>query len=728
MHDRRGAVVRRFSLSVALIATFAILVPPLPAGSDAGEPLTSFHREWVWSTARYVSAEGGLQALDFAGNGTRDILARNHGRWLQVKASDPLVVGWSSLTYAEGLRVLTTADVDGRPEVVAVAASTSGSRVFIHDGATKAILGSFPILGYEIRAAAVGDLNGIGGLEIALCGPDALYVYDYGTGGLLATKVGFDCRDLATGQVDGDPQLEIALAGNLFGGFLLDGLTLEVQWADLVGFGAAARFIDVDLDGLDELVAGRDASASLRLIEPTSGVEVWALKEPFRSLETADVDGDGTSEILAGMWSIRVFAPVSGNLLQEFSTDGLEVAALAAGNVDDDPQAEILASAFYEPSVPHHLLVIDTGAGEIQGRANGLSGPFLAAHVADVDGDGDLELLTASASWGPYGPDPALIEFDLLSREPVWQADPISGDSNSKSLGDLEVGQLDTDAGIEICYSATVYSPTYSRIRCLDGATLEPEWDHIFEVGDVPTTLAIAEVDAESGAEIVVGMEDGSVILLDGETGQVHWRSDVLAPALPIESLRVGVVSASSAIEIVTLTPLGSSSVLSVVDAATGSLTGGPWLVTARAVDLAQMDQDEPLEIVLGDENGDVTLFSILTGEESAPIAEVTGEISALSIADTTRDGALDLNMIADGRLVVRELGGDPPFEWSSDLIEFSAGSSDRLRVGNLDGDPLPELAVATGFGFAMFEGPYEILLEDGFETGDTSAWSATSP
>lgn len=648
------------------------------------------------------------------------------GRWLQVLASDPLEVRWTSLPYPEAVQRVLSAEVDGRVEIVVVTASTAVPRIYIHDSASKALLGSFPISSGNVRAAVVDNLAGNGEPEIALCDDNAFFVYDYSSGALVSRKEGFSCSDLAIGQVDADAQLEISWAGNLFGGFLLDGLTLEVQWADPAGFGSASRLIDVDQDGLDELAAGRNEESSLRVIEPLTGSTRWEIEEPFHALAAGDLDGDGLEVLLAGMWTIRAFASSTGVLHSEIPMGDLEILALAVGQVDGDEQPEVLACGYHERSVPPHLLVADGQTGQIEARAEGLSEPFLKLHGEDVDDDGVRDVITASASWIPAGPEPALAIFDARSRELAQTIDPFPESTAGLTLGELIVRQSSEDFQKGLCFTFTTNGPDPSGIRCVDGATFETKWSHELANGIVPTTLHAAEVDEEPGQEIIAGLSDGSVVLLDGDTGASLWGSGTIALSRRVEVLRTFTPNPAASVGIAVLAVGSGTGVLVLLDSSDGSIAAGPWEVSARAMDVAGLEADAQEEIFLGDQEGDVTAFDTLTGEESPPIAQFPEPVVALRIADATRDGLADLSVIQSGQLVVRGLVG-PSFEWASGPID-AVTSPSRLTVGDLDADPLIEIALATRYGFVIFEGPYQELFLDGFESGDTRAWSLAVP
>ena len=65
---------------------------------------------------------------------------------------------------------------------------------------------------------------------------------------------------------------------------------------------------------------------------------------------------------------------------------------------------------------------------------------------------------------------------------------------------------------------------------------------------------------------------------------------------------------------------------------------------------------------------------------------------------------------------------------WSSGYLSRFAGGETGLRVGDFDGNSVPEILVSLDIGIAVFEGPLFPLFADGFESGDTSGWSSTSP
>ncbi len=233
-------------------------------------------------------------------------------------------------------------DGDGRDDVGVVA----DAYVAILSGATGAVfqilaipdLGPFGIFASQ-TAAVIGDVTGDGHAEVAVggrTGPDALanagriIVFDGFTGAPVFLFVGADIERLgaslaAVGDVDGDSFPDL-IAGAPGGQSLVAVDTGEVRI--LRGAGAAAPFavisppagtqqfgatvaatLDLDGDGISEVAVGTTGLlATARIYSIAGGVPalLYEIQDPLalspisRIQGAADLDGDGTRDILAG--------------------------------------------------------------------------------------------------------------------------------------------------------------------------------------------------------------------------------------------------------------------------------------------------------------------------------------------------------------------------------------------------------------------------------------------
>ncbi len=206
--------------------------------------------------------------------------------------------------------------------------------------------------------------------------------------------------------------------------------------------------------------------------------------QPAGSIAVADIDNDGTVEIIAGLWN-----------------DSVETGGLVAINHD----GSVLWSSSYEVN----------GVQQPRQFKFWWGGPS----IADIDGDGDVEIAIGATVFDHTG---ALV-FDGTDASGLtgpageginWAA----GDSNNtiytgtlSLLADLD-GTLDATSGqttLELVTGRTAYNA--------DGSVL---WEADATLAD--GFPAVGDFDGDQDPEIVVSA-DGTVRIHDGLTGDVVW-------------------------------------------------------------------------------------------------------------------------------------------------------------------------------------------------------------
>jgi hypothetical protein len=112
-------------------------------------------------------------------------------------------------------------------------------------------------------------------------------------------------------------------------------------------------------------------------------------------------------------------------------------------------------------------------------------------------------------------------------------------------------------------------------------------------------------------------------------------------------------------------------------------------------------------------------------------LATLPGISRALGVVDLDRDGVLDF-VVVDQFMYLRVVdGATATVAWQGPFLGSEGWGNTpalTLEAGDLDGNGVPDFAVATRYGIFFFEGPLFDLLIDGFESGDTLAWSAIVP
>ncbi len=292
----------------------------------------------------------------------------------------------------------------------------------------------------------------------------------------------------------------------------------------------------------------------------------------FNSIICEDVDGDGREEILFGSYEGKVVSVEYKN--GEYRADwespkyGKRCWGLAAGQFDDDPALEIIigdgdgyvravdgetkkeewksveltrdAHGLLLHDVDHdgkNELVVGTGFKTDQGWGqlhlfeNNDSKPFYSFEpfdsrlreldIADVDGDGEEELVVGSgSSLGDITGEGYLRVFDLETRELEWKSPDLEG-----CIEGLRLTDLDGDGSLEIVAS-TGYR--YREGYCFVYHFEDGEYKRLWKSGNIGPKaygLAVGDIDEDGVLEIVVSNLAGYIYAFNGLSYQQEWKS-----------------------------------------------------------------------------------------------------------------------------------------------------------------------------------------------------------
>ena len=339
-------------------------------------------------------------------------------------------------------------DADGDPDLAIMGLNRNGdAQTLIYEN----VSGTLQVrLDAQIFFASKGDLawgdyDRDGDLDLVITGSDEfdnrrtfLYQTEAGAFSAVGTFDQVASSALDWGDADNDGDLDLALLGlessgasltkvylnDGQGGFddgssqqlmsLLDG---EAAWADHDNDG------DLDLalsgfnstDGTQLLIYGNDPLGSLTEVQSLTGVQ-------GSDLAWGDYDGDGDLDLVAGgdtgtggdspVLSTILYDNDAGTLSanQEIAFPGIRQGDLAWGDYDNDQFMDLfivgsdanttLTLAVYRNllgslTTPDSPFEIDGNLADLQ-ASQGVD--FSAVSVADIDGDGDLELISAGRS------------------------------------------------------------------------------------------------------------------------------------------------------------------------------------------------------------------------------------------------------------------------------------------------------------------------------------------
>jgi hypothetical protein len=590
---------------------------------------------------------------------------------------------------------------DAADEIVVL---ISNGQVQLYDQGTKARVGGFQSGAAQAETLAVADVDGDGGAEILVCTAAHLYVYS-GDGALEWELDGVGGTDLEIAQMDGDAALEIAATN----GKVVDGTSRLVQFAWPHGFGRGVGSADVDGDGRAELLAA-DIFA-VYCYDVDRQLPKWSYGTVHHGdVHVVDMDGDGSPEMLLGDGSndeIRIVDAVT--LAPEGAIPVLDsgVTNVATGDTDGDGDLDVVYGAGHGSSGPDHLYVADGPSRQIAWQSVDLVGPFAPPAVGDLDGDGRLELVTASYQSDSGYDDSWLLVFDASTGRLRATVPGLAGSDVYFGVVDVKLRDVDGDGRAEILVAYDISLDGAVEIFDFDASnTLTRIWTNAtFPPGGPFGTAEAADVDGDGQLEIVAAMsgrtsaDEGVVLFVyDYATRAEEWHSADVGYASQA-GLEIADVDADGALEMIVVNEYDK---LYIYDGPTKTLEAAiPIVGTGLAVDRSTT----PPTIVVGTQTGALARFQHASGQ-SVPYVEVSRTpVSTVRIDGVTVDATGRTWVGSGGRL--REVDATGACVWASE----SYGAGFGRRVAPLDG--------TEGFFTA---GPYAVV---GFGTPAAGA-SAT--
>jgi hypothetical protein len=459
---------------------------------------------------------------------------------------------------------------------------------------------------------------------------------------------------------------------------------------------------DLDDDGLIDLATG-SASATNELL-------VW--------------ENDGSP--FSGTWS-------GGTGVAVGSTSG-QVDTLALGDLDHDGQLDLVAgdggnavTMWRNDGTPFD------GAWSTNGTIGNGVGGIRAIALADVDADGNVDVLSASLSDSSTG-------YELI----VWENPYSSGDTNpfdqtwtahgvasTVDLHAVAVGDLNGDGQVDVAVGDT---SDQVRVWSHDGSfgfTLEVT---LAADGDV-NALVAADLNQDGSLDLASGgAVEGSgtheLIVWQNSTGWSFTGHDAGDTADLINGLTAADLNHDGYTDIVGVTNTGEDNEVIVwendvdttFDWSFTQVDVGAATQDGEAVTVADFDRDGDPDLAIGHATDAGTGYEVVLWENvlvhrNMPLADsdhVVGtgasDIYGVGLGDLDNDGDLDaLSGSREGtgyEFIIWQNDGTPfTNAWTQTDVGMTAGHIDSVMVGDLDNDG--DLDAVSGSS----ESPSELLV-----------------
>ena len=403
---------------------------------------------------------------------------------------------------------------------------------------------------------------------------------------------------------------------------------------------------------------------------------------------------------------------------------------LISGDVDQDGDADLIVvrkTPFTNPGGFRNVLFMNEG-GVMTDRTSTLAPDFLDptddrdVELADVDGDGWLDIITA----GTFGEQPRIL-INLGETAGVWLGfdyEPnrlpvlTSATGNGPKFCGLGVGDLTGDGRPEL-YFADYENDMEDRLLINDGTG--------FFTDETASRLTAEMVASTFGTDADIADMNGdgfNDIIKDNASGTSGGGVEGIAPA----------------VQILYNDGTGHFTFMAIPN------SDAPYMVAP-----ADFTQDDRLDLFVVDDGQDSYLIN--TGNDVEGHAQFTTHTVAPSpntnffggnvqFADLDNDGILDVLVSdvdtdisgCDRQLVLLQGQGQPPAVTYADPLGGASrpwtpqGTFD-VEAMHIDDDGVLDLWIGTCNGNLVFMGvDPSFIFADGFESGDSSAWSATVP
>jgi hypothetical protein len=587
----------------------------------------------------------------------------------------------------------------------------------IFNGNTFEMYDNFTVSTSHLYDFAIGDANNDGRTDITIS-TEVLYpsrskifvidlashkqhtILEHRTG---AGLVGQFYGSVQVGQVNEDEKLEIVLSSGAV--FQVNGSSQELIWSHDNHFGSWIELGNIDDDEQLEIVAV-DSRDFYRGIDVVDKVIAWEKDNLHTSsVRLMDVTGDNIPEIILGDGSLGRIKAIDIKtqeriwFISNISTEG-EVLQGVHNTLILDSDGDGSLEVIWGTGAPSNLMVYDLADNKMDWQSDESVGPFKATASADLDNDGQLEIVYVEGDhyYGTNLKGSRIIIADAITHKIKFVSNQnFLGAIENNGFQDVKITNLDNDEQLEIIVSSSEYG--YGAIYVLDGKTFEVQSKYAIGKGNIAYALETLDVDDDGVEEIIVGTSKRSsdslgthVYAINAEDGSLAWASQTLDDNYMESNLDIHIADINNhgTSEIL----VSSSKYLSILNSTTGEVID-KIAGTFNAIDSMQLDSDEALEFITAKDN----FIRIYDGDSLTSQEEITlcdEDIKAIKAIGN------DKIVVACGSELVRYNFLSNSVDWSQETFDINIGLGNSITLQTINDKS--QFLVSSTDGVFIFE------------------------
>lgn len=518
---------------------------------------------------------------DFTGNGSEDviisgenvqgiyvsILYTNNGSGVFTEVTNSLLEGVANSS-------ISAADIDGDLDIDVFISGTDNagsaiSKLYLNDG-----FGAFSedtiivIDGLLYSSNSFTDVDNDGDVDLFITGKNnsnqissKLFINN-GQGVFTETPAtngaditGIIRGSIAFGDINNDGNQDLMITGETtFGSrcnviYMNDGYgvfeRVERSTFEAV-YNSSTAFADIDGDGdLDLLISGDSNNSPVTILYENTGngVFVEVINTPFVASSSGDItfgdiDGDGDLDVFIG----GIFAGHSKFYVNDGVGDFVEIPnntfpstlfnnSIILEDFDGDGDLDVMFTSSFGISIFNNNGNNTFNISTNNGFNTYVSANQSAKAVADVDGDGDMDIVFTGAPMGPN----SLVTFLYLNDGTGSFVQDVSAPFEGVNLGSLEFADVDNDGDQDLMVAGKNSSNVaITKLYTNNGSGVFTENTSTSFPGIYESSIAFADVDNDGDQDLLLsglGIETAKIFENDGTGNFTEVLNLVLPPA-----------------------------------------------------------------------------------------------------------------------------------------------------------------------------------------------------